>query len=345
MALLVVQIPALNEAKHIAQVIHEVPRDIPGVDRVKVLVIDDGSTDDTAQAALAAGADLVVKHRINRGLAAAFTTGLHYSLSLGADIIVNTDGDNQYPGSNIPRLVAPIVDGEADMVIGDRQPGALSHFSWTKQRLQMLGSQMVRALTRAPVADVTSGFRAISREAAMTLNLTSTYTYTLETIFQAASKRFKLTSVVIQANETQRKSRLMKSIPSYMLKQGRNILTFWTMYKPMQIFSSLGIVLMLLGLFLVGRYFWYQVVSPDGLEHFAALVIGAVSVVIGLFLLMLALLAEFLGVLRTMLDNLALRIRRLEMSAPDGRALEADPLEGVEVLIPGQVDGEDHALR
>ncbi len=351
MPLLVVQIPALNEAGNLPEVISTIPRDIPGLDEVKVLVIDDGSSDGTAQVALEAGADMVVRHPRNRGLATAFATGLHYSLALGADIIVNTDGDNQYPSQEIPALVRPILEGQAEMVIGDRKPGKLEHFSWLKQRLQNLGSRVVRTLTHDSITDATSGFRALTREVAMSLNLTSTYTYTLESIFQANSKCFNLASVEIGVNETKRKSRLMKSIPSYLLKSARNLLTFWTMYKPMQVFSSLGTILMLLGLFLVGRYFWFQLVAPDGADHFAALVIGAVAVVIGLFLFMLALLADFIGVIRTMLDNLSLRTRRLELYTRQmaGHELGQDVqglVEGVEILTPDSPSGgAEHAVQ
>jgi glycosyltransferase involved in cell wall biosynthesis len=340
MSRLVVQIPALNEAKHLSQVINSIPRQIEGIDEIQVLVIDDGSSDGTAQVALEAGADLVVQFPCNRGLAAAFSAGLNYSLAMGADVIVNTDGDNQYPSSEIPRLVAPILSGQADMVIGDRQPGELRHFSWLKQRLQNLGSRVVRTLTHDAVTDATSGFRAMSRQVAMNLNLTSSYTYTLESIFQASNRNFNLSSVVISVNETQRKSRLIKSIPSYLLKSARNILTFWTMYRSMQVFSLVGASVLLVGLFLCLRYLWFQVVSPDGAEHFAALVIGAVSVIIGLFLMMLALLADFMGVLRSMQDNIALRLKRLELYSRQGKDPESTPdlrdlMEGVRVLTPG----------
>lgn len=346
---LVVQIPAMNEAGTLAQVIKTIPLQIQGIGDIKVLVIDDGSTDGTAQIALEAGADVVAQFPRNRGLAAAFSAGIEYSLAMGADIIVNTDGDNQYPSPDIPKLVAPIINGEADVVLGDRKPGQLEHFSWLKQKLQRLGSGLIRMLTHNGVADATTGFRAMTRQVAINLEVISNYTYTLETIFQAWSKGFIFKSVEISARETDRHSRLMKSIPSYILKSARNILTFCTMYRPLQVFSLAGLVVLAVGLFLGLRYFWFQVISPDGSEHFAALIVGSICIIIGIFLMMLALLAEFMGVLRAMLEHLNVRIKRMELnhscSGEQDTSLGLENIiEGVRIFTAGSASrGQDHA--
>ena len=346
---LVVQIPAMNEADTLAKVIKTIPRKIQGIGDIKVLVVDDGSTDGTAQVALEAGADVVAQFPRNRGLAAAFSAGIEYSLAMGADIIVNTDGDNQYPSSDISKLVAPIINKEADLVLGDRRPGQLEHFSWLKQKLQRLGSGLIRMLTHNEVSDATTGFRAMTRQVAVNLEVISNYTYTLETIFQAWSKGFIFKSVEISAQETGRQSRLMKSIPSYLLKSARNILTFYTMYRPLQVFSLAGSVVMAVGIFLGLRYFWFQVIAPDGIEHFAALIVGSICIIIGIFLMMLALLAEFMGVLRAMLEHLSVRIKRLELNHSSLGEQNAsfdleNIIEGVRILTAGSASrGQDHA--
>ncbi|HHM23640.1 MAG TPA: glycosyltransferase family 2 protein, partial [Bacteroidetes bacterium] len=212
---LIVQIPCLNEEKTLPKTLKDIPREIPGVDKVEVLIIDDGSTDRTVEVAREHGADHIVRLTNNKGLAEAFMTGLNTALQLGADIIVNTDGDNQYRGEDIPKLIQPILEGRADIVIGDRQIDRIPHFSRVKKWLQKLGSWVVRQVSNTNIPDTTSGFRAFSREAALQINVISRFTYTLETIIQAGKKNLAITSVPVETNEKLRESRLFSSIPAY----------------------------------------------------------------------------------------------------------------------------------
>src|SRR5688500_472047 len=245
---LIIQIPCLNETGTLAIAINALPRQVAGFDSVEWLVIDDGSTDGTAQLALELGVDHVVRHPVNRGLAAAFMTGMDACLSLGADVIVNTDADNQYEARDIPKLTAPILDGEADMVIGARPISDTEHFSWIKKKLQHLGSWAVRVASKTDVADAPSGFRAISRETAMRLNVFNPYTYTLETIIQAGLSNLRVASVPIRTNEDLRPSRLVKSISSYVRRSLVTIFRVFVTYRPMALFFWIGTAFALPGL-------------------------------------------------------------------------------------------------
>jgi glycosyltransferase involved in cell wall biosynthesis len=220
----IVQIPVFNEEETIGAVLDAIPREIPGVDRVETLIVDDGSTDRSVEVALAHGVDHVVRHIGNKGLAVAFQTGLDACLRLGADIIVNTDGDDQYPGEAIPELVRPILEGKADIVIGDRRPQQVRHFSWTKRLLQALGTWVVRLTSGTVVRDAPSGFRAYSKEAALRLNVISHYSYTVETLIQAGKKALVIAHVPVQIREVRRKSRLMKGMWHFVKRQGATIL-------------------------------------------------------------------------------------------------------------------------
>jgi glycosyltransferase involved in cell wall biosynthesis len=254
---LVVQIPCHNEEASIGDVIAEIPRAIEGIDEVMVLVVDDGSSDRTGAVAMRAGADYVARHTRNRGLAAAFLTGLDAGLRLGADIVVNTDGDNQYAGADIPRLVEPIVARRADVVIGDRGASSLSHFSPQKRFLQGIGSWVVQRLSGASVPDAPSGFRAMSREAALRLNVVTGYSYTLETLIQAGSQRFAVDSVPITARPTTRRSRLSRGTFDYVLRSMVTIVRAYAMYQPVRVFVAMSIVLVLLGAVGAARFLWY----------------------------------------------------------------------------------------
>src|SRR5438552_507149 len=250
---LIVQIPCLNEEVTLPETLKASPRTLAGVDAVEVLVIDDGSTDATSRVAREHGADHIVRFTRRKGLAAGFMAGLDACVRLGADVIVNTDADAQYAGSEIPRLIAPILAGEADMVIGHRDVGQVEHFSWTKRRLQMLGSWVVRKVSGTNVPDTTSGFRALNREAALRINIVSEFSYSLESIIQAGKKKLALSHLPIEARET-RPSRLFASTWEYVKRSGATILRIYAMYEPFKVFILLGSALFSAGALLGTRY-------------------------------------------------------------------------------------------
>ena len=308
---LFIQIPCLNEAGTLAIALEHLPRSVPGFDEVKWLVVDDGSTDGTAELARSLGVDHVVRHPVNRGLAAAFMTGLDACLRLGADVIVNTDADNQYQAADIPLLTAPILAAEADMVIGARPIDDTEHFSWIKKKLQRLGSWAVRMASRTDVADAPSGFRAISRETAMRLNVFNAYTYTLETIIQAGMSNLRVKSVSIRTNEDLRPSRLVKSIPAYVRRSLLTILRIFVIYRPTVVFFWPGLLLFGLGS-LAALRFLYDYVVYGGTGHVQSLVLGAVCVILGAILFAIGLIADMISANRKLLERMAVRIQRIE---------------------------------
>ena len=317
---LIVQIPCHNEAQTIALTISDVPRRIPGIDAVEILVLDDGSTDGTARAALAAGADHVVRHTRKKGLAETFRMGIDACLAQGADIIVNTDGDNQYAGHCIPKLVQPILDGTADMVIGDRQVQASQYYSRTKKWLHALGSFVVRRLSRTDVPDSVSGFRAFSRDAAAHLNILSPFSYTIETLIQAGTYQLALTSVPIETNAATRPSRLFKNIPHFVLNSLTTMVRIYTMYHPLRMFGYIGIVLGLAGLVPIAR-FLYFFLSGDGGGHVQSLVLGGILVLMGILAMLFALAADLVNFNRRLIEITLRKVRRLE------RELESRQME------------------
>ena len=238
---LIIQIPCLNEAETLPATLAELPRSIPGIDIIEVLVVDDGSRDGTADVARAAGVDHVVRLRRNKGLAAAFAAGIDASLKRGADFIVNTDADNQYPGGQIPALLEPLLKGEADIVIGDRNIAEVRHMSWRKRQLQRLGSWVVRQVSSTSVPDTTSGFRAYTRDAALRMTIVSEFSYTLESIIQAGKKRMAIAHVPIETNPRTRKSRLFDSVFSYIKRSAATIVRIYAMYEPLKIFTYVGV--------------------------------------------------------------------------------------------------------
>lgn len=310
---LIIQIPCLNEAGTLAIALGELPRSIEGFDKVEWLVIDDGSTDDTAALAKELGVDHVIRHPVNRGLATAFMTGLDACLRLGADVIVNTDADNQYQAADIPRLTAPILAGSADMVIGARPINETEHFSWVKKRLQSLGSWAVRMASRTNVADAPSGFRAISREAAMRLNVFNAYTYTLETIIQAGLSNLRVISVPIRTNEDLRPSRLVKSIPSYVKRSLVTIVRVFVIYRPLALFSYAGLAFLLLGLAIGSRFVYFYFVD-GGAGHIQSVIFASLCITLGTLLGMLGLLGELVSTNRKLLEKLQYQIRQLIIS-------------------------------
>jgi glycosyltransferase involved in cell wall biosynthesis len=309
---LVIQIPAWNEEEHLATAIEALPRKVEGCDRVVVLVVDDGSDDATADVARRCGAE-VLRLPVHRGLAVAFAAGLARSVELGADLIVNTDADNQYNADDIPKLVQPIVRGEAQMVVGDRQVHTLRHFSATKRILQKLGSWVVRRLSRTSVRDATSGFRAISREAALKLHVFTRFTYTLETILQAGEAGMRVVSVPVRVNpEVRRPSRLFASNTGYVLRSLESIARIVVLYNPLRIFVRLGAIPVLLGTALLVRflYFYFSEQSPAG--HVQSLILAVILIFVGFQVWVVGILADLIAVNRRLLEEAVERGRSLQ---------------------------------
>ena len=309
---LMIQIPCLNEEQTLPVTIKDIPRQIDGVDEVEVLIIDDGSTDHTVDVAKENGVDHVVKFTNNKGLAKAFTAGLDACLKLGADIIVNTDGDNQYNGQDIPKLIKPILDGKADMVIGDRRTDNIAHFSFLKKRLQKLGSWAVRRVSGTDIADTTSGFRALNREAALKTNVVSDFTYTLETIIQAGKKNIAVTHVPIETNEKLRESRLFSSIRKYMQRSATTIIRIYAMFEPLKTFSYVGGAVFLLGLLISLRFLYFYFTS-SGQGHVQSLILAAVLFIIGFQIMVIGLVADLISGNRKLIEDSLYRIRKLEL--------------------------------
>ncbi|MGE5251528.1 MAG: glycosyltransferase family 2 protein [Bacteroidota bacterium] len=339
---LVIQIPCYNEAQTLAETIHDLPRSLPGVDRILVLVIDDGSRDQTAQVALQSGADYVVRHRQNRGLAHAFMTGLKTALALGADIIVNTDADHQYPGRYIPQLIAPILSGRADLVIGDRQPGSNVHFSPIKRMLETLGSWVLRRLSQTDTPDAPSGFRAYSRFAALRMHVYNDYSYTLETLIQVGRERLALEHLPIETNPTLRPSRLHKGILNFIWKQTGTIVRSYILYQPLQSFSMLGIPFLLVGVFLLLRFLYFYVTGDSGISrHVQSVSIGGTLTIFGMFLVVLGLLGDAVRANRKIMEEILVRLRD-ESSLRQDAGLE---MNGTIILRPEPGVEEQEPVR
>jgi glycosyltransferase involved in cell wall biosynthesis len=312
---LFVQIPCLNEEATLPGVIRDIPRVVPGVDKVKVLVIDDGSSDRTADVARQAGADYVVRRPRTQGLAKTFVAGLRACLELGADIIVNTDGDHQYRGDDIPRLIAPIMDGRAEIVIGDRQVSQVPHFSRFKRVLQVLGSRIVSRMSHVDLPDVTSGFRAYSRDAALRLNVFSSFSYTLETLFLAGNHRLPVTQIPIVSNRPLRPSRLFRSLPGYVRTSAATIVRAYALYEPLRIFFYIGIVLGGVGVIGVGRFLYFYAIGAGG-GHVQSLVLSGVFIGMGFQAWMLGILADLISINRRLGEEVLYQLRRHNRNLP-----------------------------
>jgi glycosyltransferase involved in cell wall biosynthesis len=310
---LVIQIPCYNEADTLPTVLADIPKSIPGVDSIEVLIIDDGSKDDTSAVARAHGATRVVRHRGNKGLARTFLTGLEAALEMGADIIVNTDGDHQYPGSNIPALVAPIVEGQADLVIGDRQTASDPKVSPQKKFFYGVGNFVVRSTTGVSVHDAPSGFRAMSREFAMSIYLTNPFSYTIETIFAAGESRYPIREVPIRSNEKTRESRLFKGLVDYMRRSGNIIVQGYSMHNPLRAFSWMSAPFLLLGVVLGLRFVYFYILDPDYSGHIQSLILSAISIIVGAQILLFGVIGSLIRANRLLLQDIRMRVRRLEL--------------------------------
>jgi glycosyltransferase involved in cell wall biosynthesis len=303
---LIVQIPCYNEEDTLAFALKDIPRSIPGIDTVELLIINDGSTDRTVELAKAHGVNHVVDFPKNKGLAKGFMAGLERCLAEGADIIVNTDADNQYNAADIPKLIQPILDGSAEFVIGERPISNIRHFSPIKKSLQKIGSYIVRKISQTDIPDAPSGFRAISRDAAMRLNVHSKYTYTLETIIQAGLNDIAITSVPVRVNEDLRPSRLVKSTWSYIKRSLFTMLRIFVVYKPFRFFMSIGIFVFLLGIIL-GVRFLYFFFTGNGAGHLQSLILTAILLMMGFQTMLVAFLSDLLATNRKLLEDIRYR--------------------------------------
>lgn len=326
---LVIQIPCLNEREQLAEMLADLPRTVEGVDEIEVLVIDDGSTDGTSEAAAAAGVHHIVRFTQNRGLSAAYTAGIDASLRLGADVIVNTDADNQYKGSDIPRIVAPILAGQADVVIGDRQTDTIEHFSLLKRMLQKWGSRMVRRASDTDVADATSGFRAINRRAATALFVHNRFTYTVETIIQGGRAGLRFANVPIVTNPHKRASRLFKSMGQYLRRNGPVIVRAYGMYRPVQTFAYVALFFFLLGATLVGRFLYFYVRDPAHSGHSQSLTLGVGGVLLACLVAVVAMVSDLLAANRRLLEEVLARLRRLDAQLAAEARKRSEPIEGI----------------
>lgn len=300
---LIIQIPCFNEAATLAITLSDLPREVPGFDSVEWLIIDDGSTDGTVQVALQHGVDHVVRHTRNQGLARGFMTGLGECLRRGADVIVNTDADNQYNAEDIPALTAPILAGEADIVVGARPIDAIKHFSPAKKLLQKLGSWVVRVASRTDIPDAPSGFRAMSRESAQRLVVFNDYTYTLETIIQAGQRNMAILSVPVRVNEDLRPSRLVKSIPSYIKRSIVTIVRIFVVYRPFRFFGAIGLLLFIPGFILGLRFLWFYV-TGDGGGHIQSVILSGILLMMGFVTFLVAFVADLLAANRMLLEDI-----------------------------------------
>lgn len=310
---LIIQIPCLNEEKTLPVTLADLPKELPGIDEIEVLVIDDGSTDSTAEVACEHGVQHIVRFKNNKGLAEAFMAGLNTCLELGADIIVNTDADNQYKAEYIRALIQPILDGKADIVIGDRQVETIAHFSFIKRKLQRLGSWVVRRFSGTTVPDTTSGFRAYSREAALRMNVISRFTYTLETIIQAGKKNLAVTHVPVQTNSMLRKSRLFRSIPSYIKRSISTIFRIYVMYEPLKAFMFVGSVLFTAGFLVSLRFLYFYFFVDRGAGHIQSLILSAVLMLLGFQMGVLGVIADLIAGHRRLTEDTLYRVKKIEL--------------------------------
>lgn len=310
---LVIQIPCYNEEATLAATLKDLPQALPGVDQIEVLVVDDGSTDRTVAVAESLGVAHIIRHSRNQGLARTFLTGLEAALQLDADIIVNTDGDNQYRGADVERLLSPILAGKADIVVGDRGVATVSHFSPVKRQLQKLGSWVVQQAAGVEIPDATSGFRALTREAALRTLVLGEYSYTLETLIQAGARQMAVVFVPVGTNPQTRPSRLMRSLPHYLTQSTLTILRTYSLYFPLRVFLGLGTLMIGAGVLLGVRFLYYFVVSQGQTGKVQSLILAAILLIVGFQTCLVGLVADLIGFNRKIMEEALFRVRRMEL--------------------------------
>ena len=321
---LIIQIPCLNEAETLPETLLALPRSIDGIDTIEYLIMDDGSSDDTSGVARRFGAHHIIRHTRNRGLAAAYQTALNASLAAGADIIVNTDADNQYDGRDIETLVRPILNGEFDLVIGDRQVSINENFGGLKQKMQVFGSSIVQRFAGIEVTDAVSGFRAINRKSAQKINIVSSFSYTTEMLIQAGRKRMAVTSVPIRTNAVERPSRLFNNIPQFVVNQAATILRAYTMYNPLKAFMIVGCLLSVVGAAPILRFIYFFMIG-NGAGHVQSLVIGGSLFTLGTLTILMGVIADLIGRNRQLTENVLERLRIIEENTvPQTASREAE---------------------
>lgn len=339
---LIIQIPCYNEAETLEIALNDLPRQIDGIDEIEYLIINDGSHDDTVEVARRWGVHHIVSFATNKGLARGFIAGLDGCLRCGADIIVNTDADNQYCADDIEKIVRPILDGKADIVIGERPIDQTEHFSFVKKKLQHFGSWVVRKASNTDIPDAPSGFRALSREAAMRTNVINNYTYTLETIVQAGRERMGITSVPVRTNGELRPSRLFHSMWGYVKRSMLTILRAFLTYQPLEAFTLLSIPPVLFGVALIIRYAVFRA-NGEGAHHIHSLIISAMAIIIGALILTIGLLADTISANRKILQDVQFHVKRLEYAMGDEMvALEKDLHEAVRGESPKDSEKSGH---
>jgi glycosyltransferase involved in cell wall biosynthesis len=317
----IIQIPCYNEEATLPETVRDLPRELPDVAEVEILVVDDGSGDRTLEVAKELGVDHIVHLKQNQGLAYAFMAGLEAALEAGADIVVNTDADHQYRGEDIERLIQPLLEGEADIAVGDRDVSTVEHFSPVKRMLQRWGSRVVEKAAGIAIPDATSGFRAFTREAAMRLTVLSDYTYTLETLIQAGARRMAVSYVPISTNPQMRESRLMRNVPHFLAISAITILRFYAMYRPLRLFLSLGGA-MIAGGVIIGLRFLYYFVTGPGTGKVQSLILAAILTIVGFQVCLIGLMADLVRLNRKMLEEALYRTRQMESNIDREHPLE-----------------------
>ena len=318
---LIIQIPCLNEEKALPITLKDLPKKIEGVDNIEVLIINDGSSDKTVEVARECGVNHIVSFSQRRGLAEAFMTGLDACLKHGADIIVNTDADNQYYGPDIEKLIQPILAKEADIVVGDRETDKIAHFSFFKKKLQKIGSWIVRRLSNTNVPDATSGFRAFSREAALRLNIITKFSYTTETLIQAGQKGLSVISIPVRTNAKLRESRLFSNMFTFLKKSGGTIIRVYATHEPLKVFFVVGGIIFFIGIIFGIRYLYFMFLG-QGTGHIQSVILSSTMMILGFILFFIGLVADLISTNRKLIENMMYRVKKLEIEKEDEKSKE-----------------------